>query len=66
MKTIEQSTAMREAFLRMRFPLAEAKGSVISACVGALKRDVGIKRVREWDAHLKLHTYNALKMKGVM
>lgn len=68
MKTISQTSVMRQAFCGIQIKPAQHKshGSVINAAIKAAENGAGIKRVRDFNAHLSLRTYNALTRQGVM
>ena len=65
MRTFATKTAMRQAFESAKIdPVKSSR--ILHQAVKAAKHGSGEIRRREWDAHLKLSTFNALKLKGVM
>lgn len=68
MKTISQTSVMRQAFCGIQIKPAHhnSHGSVISSFIRAAEHGAGIKKVRDFNAHLSLKTYNALARQGVM
>ena len=60
------STSMREAFFKMNVPASKENGSIVKAAIQAAQRGAGERQVRDWNAHLKLRTYNALVKQDVM
>lgn len=68
MKTILQQSVMRQAFCAIQIKPAQhqSHGSVINAAINAAENGSGIKKVRDFNAHLRLRTYNTLAREGVM
>lgn len=61
-------TTLRTAFLGARIKTKDVARvmPLITQADTALRCGNGIHNQREWNAHLKLRTYNQLKMNGVM
>ena len=62
------NTTMRTAFLGAKVKTSDLPKvmPLIDMADVSLRCGSGIRRQRDWDAHLKLHTYNTLKSRGVM
>ena len=65
---MNQSTIMREAFCNMTIKGRQhhTHAGIIHAAIKSAEQNAGVHHVREWNAHLKLGTFNALKFKGIM
>jgi hypothetical protein len=65
---ITQQSVMRNAFCNMSIKPGQHKthGSIINAALDSAEHGTGLYKARDWNAHLKLSTYNALKLKGIM
>ena len=61
-------STMRQAFFNMDIKpdVAQTHGSIITSAIRAAERGSGTREVREWNAHLRLRTYNNLKTDGIM
>jgi len=66
MKSTVFNTAMRQAFFNMSIGHNQRQSPLVGSIMKVASGDSGIKRVPEWNAHLKLSTYSKLKTQGVM
>ena len=66
--SIQQQSVMRKAFCNMQIKPAQhaSHGTIIKAAIHAAESGSGVNHVKEWNAHLRLPTYNKLKREGVM
>ena len=65
---INQQSVMRQAFCSMSIkPMQHSThGSIINAAINSAERGAGVLHMKDWNAHLKLKTFNTLKLKGIM
>ena len=65
---IAHDSTMRNAFLNAKIKTADVPKimPLIDKADASIRCGAGIKRDKEWNAHLKLRTYQTLKAVGVM
>ena len=63
MNTFNRTSSMRQAFENATIK-QDTSSRLVRSLVMAAGNGAGIKREREWNAHLKFSTYNRLHGKG--
>lgn len=58
-------TTMRQAFINAKVNNNMAKSFLVKQAVNSLQNEKGIRKVSDWNAHLRFGTFNALKSHGI-
>jgi uncharacterized protein YfeS len=58
-------STMRQAFINAKLTPDMMKNHVVKQAVNSLQREAGVRKVSDWNAHLRFGTYTKLTKHGI-